>query len=426
MHVYDYIVIGGGLSGLYSALALSGIAGAKVLVIEQSPRLGGRIHTIHTPANHIEMGAGRIADSHHHMRRLVKYLGLGLTPARPTIRYAITNTIKDMRPMDEHSGFYQTVERLVSRQSDPLARSRTVYGYVRELDGVDCADQLVWEFGHDDDLLYQNARMGMDMFKRDFARTTKYHGVVGGFDRVIDAIRAKLKGMGHMVDVIHGTVVEVTKQHGVYGCVAGESVYMARNLIVTTTLQDMRKIKMFQPIDHIYEPVLRTKSLVRIYMVFPPYHTKNGTHISKPWFDDLNGMIVSRTLVRQIIPIDKSTGLVMVAYADGSHAVNLEGCGAVDVVHALRHIFVDRHIPDPVKVYKKYWHDATHIWTQYVDRSDMRRLMRPIATESIYYVGEAISPIHGWTEGAIWSVNFFMKMYMGHLEVVTKGNRDHI
>ena len=44
MSVYDYIVIGGGISGLFMTYKLSE-TGSKILLLESSGRWGGRVYT---------------------------------------------------------------------------------------------------------------------------------------------------------------------------------------------------------------------------------------------------------------------------------------------------------------------------------------------------------------------------------------------
>jgi protoporphyrinogen oxidase len=54
---YDYIIIGGGLAGLYTAYKINqSEPKAKLLILERNRQMGGRIDTI----NHkLEAGAGR-------------------------------------------------------------------------------------------------------------------------------------------------------------------------------------------------------------------------------------------------------------------------------------------------------------------------------------------------------------------------------
>jgi len=69
---YDAVVVGGGLSGLSAAVAMSA-AGGRVAVVEQGPRLGGRCYSYADPVTGDEVDNGQhvLLGSYHH---LLKYL----------------------------------------------------------------------------------------------------------------------------------------------------------------------------------------------------------------------------------------------------------------------------------------------------------------------------------------------------------------
>ena len=63
--IYDYIVLGGGISGLYCAyLLLKKSPKASVLVLEKYGAVGGRVHTYIDKHMTVEAGAGRFNLSH--------------------------------------------------------------------------------------------------------------------------------------------------------------------------------------------------------------------------------------------------------------------------------------------------------------------------------------------------------------------------
>ena len=60
MVVYDVIIIGGGLSGLYSAWRLAKSTNLSIAVLEGSSRFGGRFYTCKLPGEfNADMGAMR-------------------------------------------------------------------------------------------------------------------------------------------------------------------------------------------------------------------------------------------------------------------------------------------------------------------------------------------------------------------------------
>ena len=77
---FDLIIIGGGISGLYTALNyISKNKNTKsVLILEKNNKLGGRILTIKDKKSNYEAGAARINHSHKNIMNLIKKYKLNL------------------------------------------------------------------------------------------------------------------------------------------------------------------------------------------------------------------------------------------------------------------------------------------------------------------------------------------------------------
>ena len=77
---FDVIVLGAGLSGLSAALTLKR-RGARVLVLEARPRVGGRVFTYKHLPDRPEVGAVEIGDSYTRLRAWVEEFGLEIVPS---------------------------------------------------------------------------------------------------------------------------------------------------------------------------------------------------------------------------------------------------------------------------------------------------------------------------------------------------------
>ena len=75
MGIYDYIIIGGGISGLYMGNQLSK-SKKDILLVESTNRLGGRIYTKQEKGVQFELGAARISQKHTKVLSLINELGL--------------------------------------------------------------------------------------------------------------------------------------------------------------------------------------------------------------------------------------------------------------------------------------------------------------------------------------------------------------
>ena len=71
--IYDYIIIGSGISGLYLGYLLQN---KKYLIIEKNDNIGGRIQHTNFHGNVVQLGAGIIKDSQTNVLDLLKKLKL--------------------------------------------------------------------------------------------------------------------------------------------------------------------------------------------------------------------------------------------------------------------------------------------------------------------------------------------------------------
>jgi protoporphyrinogen oxidase len=85
--MYDIIIIGGGISGLYCALKLS--KKYKLLLLDERNYLGGRIHTHKHPQ--YEIGAARYHNKHKHLCNLINKYKLSKYPISKNIDYLDIN-----------------------------------------------------------------------------------------------------------------------------------------------------------------------------------------------------------------------------------------------------------------------------------------------------------------------------------------------
>ena len=70
--IYDIIILGGGIAGLYTAYKLNKCSPhLKILLLEKENYLGGRVFTVHQGDMNVEAGAGRFADNHKYLMELL-------------------------------------------------------------------------------------------------------------------------------------------------------------------------------------------------------------------------------------------------------------------------------------------------------------------------------------------------------------------
>lgn len=110
------IVLGGGIAGLYSAYLL-GKTGSKVVLIEATDRVGGRIRSVADPSGHVmDLGAEWISSEDKTVKSLVRELGLKLqsAPLQPDL---FSGTYKKAGTWDISPKSQEILSKLVSQNS---------------------------------------------------------------------------------------------------------------------------------------------------------------------------------------------------------------------------------------------------------------------------------------------------------------------
>ena len=121
--LYDYVIIGGGISGLYIYLQLlnnTKTKNKKILLLEKNPHLGGRIYTdkvtVERKNYFFEAGAGRFGDNHKHLIKLLKKLKLYKNRYKIPNKINFVDTKKKVNNDIKHHTFY--LEKIANKYAN--------------------------------------------------------------------------------------------------------------------------------------------------------------------------------------------------------------------------------------------------------------------------------------------------------------------
>ena len=344
-----------------------------------------------------------------------------LTLDNDTNKYKITENI-DVGDMD--SEFMNIINQLDKKINSSqiykeLARSYTLFRFIERIHGIDIANKINNEWGFDGDITEQNAIDSINLLKNTIGKGAyvfKY-----GYGNLIEKLHEYMRLHGIKIN-LNTCLTNIQKYEDKYICkfsgsnlnnITGSNSnnitrsnlndIIGSNVILAIPKHALCKIKYLSSIKKSLLNNVISKELIRIYLVFP---VENGI----PWFDHLLGVNITNTILRQIIPIDKKLGILMI-YSAGiaaNNLNNLDKCNILvtEIMFHLRRIYSSSSIPDPVKAYRKYWKHATHIWKPCVDSESInKKIIKPFSQDKIFIVGEAYSMNQQWSNGALETVN---------------------
>lgn len=422
----QYVIVGGGIAGLFCAYSLHKKLNIKnIIVIEKNNRLGGRIYTKYIGSNtSIELGAGAIVDVHFNVLSLINELGLSnklkkMENPRIHLEFNISSNecyadyeINKITRLDQ-TNFYDIFKKLNDKLNDKqfykMATNFSLLRLIEKIYGINKANEMKNQFGYDGDFIFQNAIDGIKMFNKSFKKNAVYYRLEGGLSQIIDELSKYLTNNSIQIQ-LNTECTDIIQKNDKYICILNNNKeIISDNIIFAVPKVNLIKIKYLNNIKSIFNTIIN-KSLIRIYVFFPLI----DNHV---WFENINNIITTQTLFRQIIPVNKQKGIIMI-YADSEAAKTLYFLKKTkelkkELTYQFRRLFNNTNIPEPIKIYSHYWDTATHIWKPSFNSEQIsKKIIKPYENKNIFILGEGFSLTQQWSEGALETVNDFINMFL--------------
>lgn len=411
--MYDIAIIGGGISGLYSAYKIKkhysqfNATNQSFIILEKEHRskLGGRIGNIDFHGVQIAKGAGVLRKhKDHSMLHLLKELHIKMKPFTKHQQYA--DTIET--PLDMNH-VYHEMKRIYIKKGKPHITFRH---FARPLLGktnydlfMTCAGYRDFEHGDAHDFFYGYG------FEDNIK---KWDGVSLNWNDLIDKLVAKI-GPEHIKTSkevvkclpIHSGGFEITTSKG-------EKIY-ARKIIIATQIPTVQRLMRILPTNTIDN---KTRALYN--QIKPQPFLRVYGHFDSESANIMAKKVSSTTIVPgpiyKVIPVDTTQGIYMICYNDNAGAETLKRyCENTpknrDIFARLLESALGLNDGDLylTSIRSFYWPLGTHFYFPLDTQSFKTRHEFLYAVQTpcpfIRVVGEAVAEDTGWTNGAIESVD---------------------
>lgn len=392
MGVYDYIIIGGGVSGLFMAYKLAD-TNKDILVLESTNRWGGRLLTVKEKGVQFEMGAARISSKHHKVMSLLKELDLkdGLLELPDDINYKVSGVkIK----------YESLVKELLEKSkmyTKSYLQSITLFQLAIDTLGYKMAVKFKGLLGYDSEFEFLNAYSVLKTYNKDLFSSSDYYILTQGISSITDTIVKRLSDKQNVTLKTDTLVTDIGKN---FVQIDKKKIYCSK-IISCVPYKSVASFPRFSscPEIHSVEPI----PLIRIYAKYPK--DKSG----KVWFHNLKRTITDN-YIRHIIPIDYEKGLIMISYTDGMLAKMWRNLSKVSnkvlVEHLHKEVNEVLHLtpPKPEMITSYYWDAGVHMWNAGINVKEIQqKLMKPFDDYPIYLVNEAFAKHQCWIEGCLES-----------------------
>ena len=419
---YEYIIVGGGISGLFLAYKLSNISDKQILLVEKTGRLGGRIHTYHNSQHDIryETGAARFNINHTKLITLIKELGLGekilelSLEATSILRNNHSDYpyfLKDTKLKLDFNSLINKVINDSNNKSKTYLINITFFQLCIDVLGYEGACYLKDIFGYSAEFIKGNAYAMLPIFRDNYLNPSKqqYYYLKDGLSQLVEKLHSYLKSCKN-VTIKMDTVIEdinTSTTHMYYVETVDKQYYYTKNIILTIPQKSLLGLVGLKEITHLLNGVTPIP-LCRIYALYDTC-----------WYKDLIKTTTDNN-IRYFIPIDNNDNksLAMISYTDSEDASSWNNIYKISRELLIEHVhenlmelYPDIKIPKAIYYNLHFWDSGIHLWKPGVNpEKSYDRIMKPFPNKNVYIGGEAYSYNQGWIEGALDSCYDILKM----------------
>ena len=407
--IYDIIIVGAGISSLYTAYKLiQQNPKLKILILEKNDYIGGRIKTgYHKIENHMyqfEEGAGRFNDNHKLLLKLIKELNLAKYIQKINAKITFKPSTKYNKKFINESPF-KYIDKVIKASKKRSKRYLQRFVFIEYAKKVLPSNQIKFilnSFGYYKQLVKMNAYNAIKLFSKGMNTDLQFYGLKCGLSKITKKLTDYLKDKSKSCKIllnknVKNIMYDIEKSiFTLYTNDDNNTSYQSKKCILAIPKPDLLKFKILNEV----EPILKsigTKSLCRIYSIFKK---------DDIWFKDITKTTNNNS--RYIIPIDKEYGLIMISYSDSKFAhywKRLKEESESKFIHQLKeNIYKTFHIKIKSPIYTKfcYWELGTGFWLKDKDSTILsKKILKPYNNIPLYICGENYSESQGWMEGAL-------------------------
>jgi len=389
--MYDYLIIGGGISGFYCALELIK-HNKNVCLCEKYADLGGRTLSYNKDGYNWEIGAGRISEKHNLVINLMKKYKQPLTSISSDLLYK-DNCIEENLFENNINNIFGPLKDL----SNDILANNTLKDLCYKIHGKEKTDKYLSRFPYKAEVTVLRADLALKSFSNEMGTHEGYYTAKNGFSDLIHAMKDDFISQGGIIFTNYEFININDKE-----CISCEFIVNKKSKIILHTKklicaiesENLKKISYFNNLKVLQ--LLQMEPLLRTYGVF-----KSG------WFSQLP-RIVTNNPIRYFLPINYEKNIAMVSYTDSSdtqifHKIlkkyGEESLGKF-IYNNLTKLF--GLIPSMTYFKAHYWKYGATYWLpgNYDPILESKKSLKPFDSE-IYLIGESYSLKQAWMEGAL-------------------------
>ena len=413
---YDYVIIGGGISGLYTAYnILLKNPTSKILILEKNGKIGGRIGNEMFEGVPIVIGAGIGRKNKDKLLiNLLKKLNIKYNEFES--KHKVLDKKYNKYNIKKLFYYLRKEYRRISDKKT-FKNNLNFKKFATEILGNDKYNSLKVSSGYSD---YENADIKDVLYYYEFDDNyAKYTGLSINWNLIKEKLYKKIIKNNKNNIIVNSDVYKLRfdkklNNYKIYYKVnkskTKEHIIYSNKVIIASTIDTIKNLIPNAPIYNDIKP----NSFIRIYAKF----SNESISIIKKY---IGSTIFVSGFLQKIIPINPNKGIYMIAYSDNKNANHLQKImkkyqnDKLKLYKYFENLLIktlninnkDKKIIKITNMRDYYWNIGTHYYLplkkEYKNRNDyIKKAQHP--AKNLFIVGECVALNQGWTEGALQSV----------------------
>ena len=417
-------IIGGGISGLYSAYKLCQNSNNEVYIYERGEKMGGRIYTLNV-SDYIgkktdniyikeglsqsdisrlkkikyECGAGRFTKTQKPLMNLLKELGID---EKDFIEIGSNSAYRTECGLIEKDNkcYLELIRLIVSKalECDNL-ETTSLFNFITYFLSDSDIDFLKYACCYSFEFFNMNMVDAIERLTFEFLDNPQFYVLRGGLSRIIHELLERCKKMDNCHLYNDNNIVSITEVDDKYMFNLNDNL-LFDNIIVTVDPNSLRLLKMFNPLEK-YIKSIKDHDLTRIYIVL------EDTKEARELFKMIDKRFTTNNILRYVTPVDPKNLLLMI-YVEGEYGELWREkfkSGLLDMsIESELYKLFSKRVSIMYRGYH-FWKGGVHYNEKAINRDG---LVKPFKKKRIYLANSAYSCL-GWMSCSIEMVDKVIK-----------------
>jgi len=380
--IYEYIVIGGGISGLYANYRLTKEKNLNGILLEKENDLGGRALEVKFHETLIKLGAGIFTKENKHLMSLLLKLNI-----KPNYFYSDKYSLLGY-DFNMNNAIKLIIKKYNDEKDEIKKLKLNTKQFIKKYFGKEFTKKFIENCEYRD-FLKSEPEYFIKFYKiTDMSHDKEQVGIINWIDLIN---HLKLNNC-----IINSQVLRITKYNNIFKIFTNSNIYYTHKIYFALTLKPLDRL-ISKLINFRYSNFIGSIPFVRIYTWHKkPYDQTKIKHYN-----------LVKNQLQKIVKINSN--ILMASYSDNLDAkywksiLNKNKKFQINKVqNKLSQLNININKVDDIE--SCYWDEGVHYYKPFLSLSKLiKKLSNP--SKNIYVIGEIVSKKHGWVEGCIESVD---------------------